>query len=67
MKNYENCPVNEWNADAILLSTESELQWDTVVNGTTSINPIESISTADVISEKSPDSILPLHPNTPTQ
>ena len=67
MKNYENCPVNEWNADAILLSTESELQWDTVVNGTTSINPIESISTADVISEKSADSILPLHPNTPTQ
>lgn len=31
MKNYENCPVNEWNAEATRLSDESAWPWDVVV------------------------------------
>lgn len=31
MKNYENCPVNEWNAEATRLSHETTWPWDVVV------------------------------------
>lgn len=31
MKNYENCPVNEWNAEATRLSDETAWPWDVVV------------------------------------
>ncbi len=30
MKNYENCPVNEWNAAATRLGYETVLPWDVV-------------------------------------
>lgn len=31
MKNYENCPVNEWNSDATRLGYETAWPWDVVV------------------------------------
>ncbi len=31
MKNYENCPVNEWNSDGIQMSAETYWPWDVVV------------------------------------
>ena len=40
MKNYENCPVNEWNADATRLSDETAWPWDVVVPRSTASKQI---------------------------
>ena len=31
MKNYENCPVNEWNSGGIQVGSETYWPWDVVV------------------------------------
>ena len=50
MKNYENCPVNEWNADATRLSDETAWPWDVAVPRSTASNEIAAKNGSEELS-----------------